>query len=361
MQNQPRRHSLQMEYEIEFTPGTVPRPSKLKMKQPRGVNRQSDNLPPLKYMADVLVGLSLVKLQGNSASKLINSNFSVDDLQFSNLAWKTLDPHFELYWKTQARLQELWNEGPKLDPQSIERLEKNLDETLFRAQKPWGIEVQELHSFLEKIYEFEEALKTPLLFNFSLKFSQGFVDKMHALFSLLFHLRALVGLEHNNQVIDSTHHSVRVDSISDYLARAEYIANDAALYVNFKKLSKPFMHHKATDTRFEKLMIEPLTRCFEMWTHHAVSLVENLSTKALGNLTKSRGLEEDLYRIQMDWLLGAPAGLLFRIREELFGLSQGYEKVFWSDVTDRRSRSPQSLTMSFTLKEQDVFGLHDTA
>ena len=58
---------------------------------------------------------------------------------------------------------------------------------------------------------------------------------------------------------------------------------------------------------------------------------------------ESETLENDLYRFQIDWLLGSPAGLLYRIREELIGVRDGYENTFWPELQNEEAFEPFDL------------------
>jgi len=57
----------------------------------------------------------------------------------------------------------------------------------------------------------------------------------------------------------------------------------------------------------------------------------------------------------MDWLLGAPGGLMFKIREELFGAKEGMEKVFWPDQEFSKSKEAKVLSYQCHLNEKKVF------
>ena len=112
-------------------------------------------------------------------------------------------------------------------------------------------------------------MNSPLLYNFGLNFSKTFVDKLHTVYSFLYHLRSLVAVDHNAHAGDVSHEGLRVDAITDYLPRAEYVVNDALLYFNFKKLSAPFCGPKATDSRVEKLFAAPMEKAFHKYSHNA--------------------------------------------------------------------------------------------
>lgn len=60
--------------------------------------------------------------------------------------------------------------------------------------------------------------------------------------------------------------------------------------------------------------------------------------------------------VQTDWLLGSEAGVLFKIREELFGLEYGYEKIFWHDLEKRPTFKPGNLSICCEVDDSDIFG-----
>jgi hypothetical protein len=135
-----------------------------------------------------------------------------------------------------------------------------------------------------------------------------------------------------------------VDSITDYLAKAEYISNDALLYLQSRKLKD----------RMKTEVWAQLEKNFQTFSHNGLCLVENLPKSFLNNL-RMEELEETLYIVQMDWLLGTDAGLLFRLREELYGLCEGYEKIFYPELTGRRFVPSQELSVNCELCASDIY------
>jgi|GEM_PF-727522 len=361
-----------MSFEITTNPGPLLQPTALKVTSSNsGANTSkakkdssssfvtkssTDTSPNLESIAHFLVGLSFNKLEAFMNPPQANSSALAP---FANVAWKSLDPHFEIYWKTQNSLRELMDQSATIAADRVQELEKSLDTIIEKSLTPWGLDFRELIAFLDRIDGFEQRTKAPLLYNFGLKFSMNFVERLHTLYSLLFHVRCLIASHHNHLARGSAFQSLRIDSLSDYLPSAEYVANDAALYLQFKKQCRPFIGHKVSDSRIEKLLVEPLQKAFENWTHNACHLVGNIPINLLQNL-KSVGIENELYRIQMDWLLGAPAGLLFRVREELYGLSHGYDQIFWPDSSENSPFAAESLNYSFSLGEHELFGYKST-
>ena len=113
------------------------------------------------------------------------------------------------------------------------------------------------------------------------------------------------------------------------------------------------MGHKDRDVRIEKLFVDPLLKAFNQYNHNACCLVDQLPKSFLNSLPHSE-LEEALHHVQMDWLLGSEAGLLFKIREELFGATEGYDKIFWPELSTSKSKQATSLNICFTLSHKDL-------
>ncbi|HWU45111.1 MAG TPA: hypothetical protein VN132_16780, partial [Bdellovibrio sp.] len=235
--------------------------------------------------------------------------------------------------------------------------EDHFNESFEMAMKPWGVDLTSLCHLLETFTWFEKQMGAPLLYNFGLNFSKPFVEKLHGLFSFLYHLRSIVAVDHNAHIKDPSHEGVKIDAIYDYLPRAEYIVNDAMLYWSFKKFSAPFSNPKSPDARVEKLFAGPLKKAFDKYSHHACHLMENLPPSFVNSLNPVE-LEEALYLVQMDWLLGSPAGVLFKIREELFGLQSGYEKIFWKDMEPKHHAKPFSLHLCCEVTPELVNGVN---
>lgn len=73
-------------------------------------------------------------------------------------------------------------------------------------------------------------------------------------------------------------------------------------------------------------------------------------------------LEQSLYSFQIDWLLGTPAGLLYRIREELNGLREGYEQTFWPELQHAEAEDSISiLHVNCTLSAKHIQQLSESA
>lgn len=303
---------------------------------------------PLKFLADALTGLSFFKLNSFVKSPIFNPHLKFEQV---TEAWNQLEPHHELFKRSAARVESL--RKPAKTPQPhIQKFETSFMENFENCQKPWGIDFHEFESLLHSISWLETKLESPLLYNFNLQFSPQFLEKMHALYSFLFHLRALVAIDHNAHCEDPSHEGVKIDSITDYLPKAEYVVNDAILYYQFKAFAEPWKNRAQGPMKGDHpiggLFVEPLEKAFSKYVHNACCLIDQLPQPFLKALNPSE-MEEALYLVQMDWLLGSPAGLLFRIREEIYGLTHGYNSVFWQETEVPQSKGPSALSVSVDL------------
>lgn len=337
--------SLRFGFEIVMERGSVPRPVAVRF--PKAAK---DYPKPFKYMADALCGLSLLKTR----PELVKA-FGLSP-EFCARAWKSLEPHWEIWQRSRDRVSAIHAESAKADRRRGGEFEKFCDDVITECFKPEGIDLRGLWKLIEPINQLEGRKNSALIYNFGLSFSEEFCQRLCALHSFLFNLRSLVAVDWNAHVDDASHEAVRVDSITDYLPKAEYIVNDALLYWHFKGLAKNFTEGRGSDVRVEKGLIEPMLKTFEQTSHNACHLIDHLPTRFLEQLNKAE-LEEALYLVQMDWLLASEAGLLFRIREELFGLQNGYEKIFWHDLEDGPAQKPFNLSLAFQLNASDLGGV----
>lgn len=314
---------------------------------------------PLKYLADALTGLSFFKLNSFVKSPIFNPRLKYEHVLE---AWNHLEPHHELFSRSSPRVEALKKPNKSTAPE-IQKFETSFVANFENCQKSWGLDFQEFEALLHSISWLETKLESPLLYNFNLHFSPQFMDKMHALYAFLFHLRALVAIDHNAHCEDPSHEGLKVDSITDYLPKAEYVVNDAILYYQFKTFAEPWKNrlrgHVKGDHPVDSLFVEPLEKAFSKYVHNACCLVDQLPPSFLKALNPAE-MEEALYLVQMDWLLGSPAGLLFRIREEIYGLVHGYNSVFWQEVEFAQNTGPSSLSVSVDLSP-NLWNKHQAA
>jgi hypothetical protein len=329
-------------FHIKTQAGPLPRPQQIRIWNENDFKSQQPQAP-FHYFSDALMGLGLVHLNPHLKNPLSTPQMN---FPFCHEAWRALEPHHELYEKSQPRvraLQEKIASPPSVQP-LMDYFERHFSETLEEANRPWGIELTHLAHLLEAVDYLETKMDQPLLYNFQIKFSKETVEKLQYLHTLLFNLRSLIALDHNAHTQDVTHQGCKVDSITDYLSKAEYVSNDALLFWNFckqkqKMPSETFRH---------------LEKQFRTYSHNGVCLIENLPQSFLSSLSTAE-LEEALYIVQMDWLLAADAGLLFRVREEIYGLIDGYENIFWPDLKLRGTQKTQTLNVNCHLDLETLY------
>ncbi len=346
-----KHKSLRLGFDVTMEKGSTWKPVKVQYWNHEGHYAKFKPSAPFKYMADALAGLSLVKLNHYIKSPVATPHL---DYSFAVDAWKALDPHIELYERSHPRIRALQAHLAVVNPELCAEFENHFNEHFEMAMKPWGVDLTALWPLLDTFAWFENKVGSPLLYNFGLNFSKPFMEKLHTLYSFLYHLRGLVAVDHNAHVEDPSHEGVKVDAITDYLPRAEYVVNDALLYWNFKKYAQPYSSPKTPDSRVEKLLVNPLEKAFHKYSHNACHLVDNLPPNFINSLNPVE-LEEAFYLVQMDWLLGSPAGLLFKIREEVYALQSGYEKIFWKDVEPKFHNKPFALHLCCEISEDYVF------
>lgn len=335
-------------YEIKMDDQYLLRPSQIEYWFTKEKLDAHDPHAPFHYHADVLTGLSLILL-----NPYLKTPLHKDSLDFHDCLsiWKNLEPHHQVYSRIHDRVHSIKKSLAPLSKENqhcIQNFEKNLDVALGNAQKPWGIHLDELQDLVDAIFHLESKMDHPLIYNFQFTLSKNTVQKLHYLYSLLFHLRALVGLDYNSQTKDSTFEAVKVDPILDYIPKSDYICQDAQLYWKFLQHSKKFQD----DAAISEALVKPLTLDFKNHSHNAYYLIENLPPKFIQGLAPSQ-MGEALHLVQMDWLLGSDAGLLYRIREELYGTLGGYEKLFWPEE-NLTVFKPSNLMINCRLTDQDL-------
>lgn len=349
-----KKSSFQMLIEIKTKAGSVLRPDSLhfwdlnSQNNPKHLHNLVPNTP-FKFFTDAILGFCYHKM---TDYKFLNA----EQKSFAEKAYRSFDPYTELFHKSAPRIRSLRHKKVEKHIE-FENFEKQVTEHWEQAFDKNTIYFHKLGPVLDCISEFESHMASPLIYNFSVHFSESFTEKLICFYSLLFHLRSVIAVDHNAHVEDSSYESVTCDSISDYLPKADYTVNDALLYWQFKKLSAPFVSHKDKDARVEKLFVEPLHKHFHQFNHNACSLVDQLPPSFLNSIRQTDH-EEALHHIQMDWLLGSESGLLFKIREELFGVTQGYEKIFWPESAELKSKKASTLNLCFEVSEKDL--AHET-
>lgn len=342
MKSQTRNASLWLGYDVISEMTSFARPHRIEFWKDQDFQGLSPETP-FHYKSDALMGLSLYLLHSNWSTKHLPARRD----QLTEDLWKSLEPHYELWLRAQPRIQALRAEGKaNKNKTDHEDFILSFGEILAAAEEKSGFNLDAIHPLTELIDQIEVKTGRPMLYDFSLQLPQDVRTKLHWLHSMLFHLRTLVAMDYNAYIHDPTHEAIKVDSITDYVARAEYVANDALLYWNFKKMRARVPDDVALD----------LEQQFLTYSHNGAYLIESLPKSFLNGMN-SEELEETLYLVQMDWLLGTDAGLLFRIREEIYGLQEGYENIFWPDLHNQAKPTAgmaERLSIQCELSEQSL-------
>lgn len=339
-------HTLKMKFEIKTSQGSVLKPVSLQSIQQSSSKNISSSQKHFKFMTDSIVGLQFLKLIGFKKTAL-------PDQKFILKAIETFCPYTALYKNSAHRLASEKLLHPKKSAPNATHFEDQWFNFWNGLNFDVNFDLKQLSQAIEMISVLETEAGSALIYNTQLQLSEKAIDHLNSFYSFLFHLRSLVAIDHNSQVDDTAFESVKCDSISDYLPKADFTTNDALVYWQFKKLSTPFIDHKDKDVRIEKLFVNPMQRAFEQYNHNACVLIDTLPQDYLSKYSNSE-LENKLHQVQMDWLLGTSAGLLFRVREELYALTHGYDKVFWPEASEQPLKSAASLKVDFELTETDL-------
>lgn len=338
-----KSHQFKFGYDLTLEAGAVLKPTQFHVWKSQN---NHEHHGPMKYLTDALLGFSYFALNTGTDHPLAEQ---------SRQFWNEVEPHLKLHAESQRRVKSIQQKIPSTQNKVIQNFEKSFLSTLQNAFHKDHFELKDLTGLLDCIQYLESESNQPVLYNFSCQFSPEFTKTLQALDSFLFHLRSLVAYDFNNHIQDPSHEAIKVDSVTDYLPKGDYIVSDAVLYWQFKKLTYPFVAGNRSDIRIEKLMVQPLKSLFNQYVHNACVLVDHLPESFLSALNV-HDMEEALYLVQMDWLLGTGTGLLFKIREELYGLQNGYEKIFWPELEGRTSQRPAKLTLGLEFSTAQILG-----
>lgn len=341
-----KRDQVWLGFDIKTEGGAVLRPKQIHFWNDSQF-KKSQPEEPFYYHADALVGLSLVHLNPQLRHPFVSPQMNYS---FCSEAWNALEPHQELYNKSQMAVKSVRNNIKPENQGVLEHFERHFSDALESCLHPWGVDLQHLTHLIDSIDYLETRTNKPLAYNFSIQFSKKTVQQLHYVYSLLFNLRSVIAMDYNAQIQDASHEACKVDSITDYLRKADYVSNDAMLYWAFKK-------QKAN---MPKETAEYMQQHFEKLTHNAVCLIEGLPSSFFKGWHNEE-LEEALYMVQMDWLLGTEAGLLYRLREELYGLREGYESIFWLEAIGKTHQHPSTLSVSCALDVTNVHPMPEAA
>ncbi len=300
-------NSFQFNFELQFESAPSPQPEKFiwlenkKSDQPQG---------PMRFWSDAHLALYYFLLNENP-EKLSQSQQLIENT----------DPHHILWLDSCARIESL-HKLKKSNLQAPVHFEQKVEEFISEVFSKATVSNKDLVQFAEIIEELELKRDRPFLFDFSLTLSPNTIRQLRWFYGFLFSQRALCATIHNQTISDPAFEALKMDSITDYIYKPEYILKDALLFHEFKKLTQNFSNE-----------FKPMKKLFFTHSSSAALLVENLPNDFLNSLPQEKK-EEVLHLAQIDWLMGSATGILFKIREELYGLSDGFEKIFWKDLLE---------------------------
>lgn len=282
---------------------------------------------PLPYFTDAIVGLSAFKLLVHSKESL-----SSNEEALAALLWQKLEPMHEVYHRSFYRIKTLLA-TKSMDPISEMNFEQSLRDIVKSACTNEGTYLNELTNLIDSINYLETKRSHPLLFDTKLQLSNSSLSILHTLYSLLYNLRALTAIHYNGNRKDNLFETLQIDSVKDYFHAPDLLTNESMLYYKFIQYRQ--------ETQSGIIKDDSMIQAFKAYLPHShylvTSLPEDFFTKQ-----SSESLEQSLYTFQIDWLLGSPAGLLYRVREELIGLKEGYEHTFWPELHSDVNPEPAS-------------------
>jgi hypothetical protein len=295
---------------------------------PAQQNEKLNHQVPFPYYTDALVGLAAHKVLAFSN----NSSFQSAKTALCALLWEKLEPMHSIYHRSNERLKPLLETKYSTFGKTFE---SNIKEILRDCCEDKKLNFKSLGDLINAISFLEKKIEAPLLFNRSLLLPHSTMDILHTLYSLLYNLRALVAMEHNAHVQEMCYDGLKLDPITDYLPNVENNVNDSLLFYHWSALSQ---HQPHQSSHFH----ESMEQAFRNFTYYGYNLMKALPAEFFKQ-KQIDVIEQGLYMFQVDWLLGSPSGLLFRLKEELYGLKESYEKIFWSDLHKKPDTQVQAI------------------
>lgn len=172
-------------------------------------------------------------------------------------------------------------------------------------------------SLIEIIDDFEQGEQKTLLFSHGLELNPLLRLKLLCVYSVWFYARTLSVHSYNSSTRDLAFDCARVDRITNYLPHPEFTVNDSILLATLK-----------SQLSGEAAKIDQV---FQTWAHNSVKLLKCVPEGWFKELSPEE-LQNKIHQLQVHWLLGTPEGLLFRLREEAYGLTHGYQEIFHPEV-----------------------------
>lgn len=332
MEDSSRGLDIRLHIQQSSTAKVLSHPTFLSYEITPSPHTQNEVHPPLPYFTDALLGLSAYKLT------LYSKDFShsSEEENVVNQLWQGLEPLYEVYQRSFQRISPLLHSAQK-SPSDFEiKLDQGIAEILNNGCTSEGIDFVELSGILDCIDYFETKRHCPLLFDLNLKLPSITLERLHALNSVLYNLRALSAIYYNSNRKESLYETLHLDNVKDYFHAPDLLTNDTLLCHQFLTLKKNGSFREGSSG------LETLDKSFKNYLPHSYQLLQSLPESFFSNQTPEQ-LEQSLYSFQIDWLLGTPAGLLYRIREELNGLREGYDQTFWPELQHTEVEVPISI------------------
>lgn len=309
--------------------------------------KDGHTLAPMPYYTDALVGLSAYKLLVHSKEDL-----SSNEEALAALLWQRLEPMHEVYHRSSQRISDLLS-SKSSNPNSELVFEQALRETLKSACGPRGTQLKAFFPLLEAFNQLELQRSHPLLFDTKLQLSASSLSMLHTLYSLLYNLRALTAIHYNTNCSEPLFEALQLDSVKDYFHAPDLLTHDSMLYHHVLILRQNHQLNGQSD--------EALAKAFMTYLPHSHFLVNSLPEHFFSNKSEEQ-LANSLYSFQVDWLLGSPAGLLYRIRDELVGLKEGYDQSFWPELNGETTLEPLNvLKVNCVLGSEHIRQLSEVA
>jgi hypothetical protein len=232
----------------------------------------------------------------------------------------------EVYYRAFQRIKNHLH-AKASDSAAEQHFEQHLKEIIAKVFSGGAAQLSHLPPMIDLMNDLELKRGQPLLFDTRLQLSTTTISILQTLHSFLYNLRGLTAIHHNEGKVDSIYDSLQVDSVKDYFHAPDLLTNEAILY------------HYIQNDESNSSNREWLTEAFRNHLPQSHFLVHALTGEFFSRKTREQ-LEQELYTFQIDWLLGSPAGLLYRIREELIGLREGYDQTFWPELQHEPNEDP---------------------
>ncbi|MCS6837415.1 MAG: hypothetical protein NZ480_01090 [Bdellovibrionaceae bacterium] len=261
----------------------------------------------------------------------------------ASLNWQNLllehDPQYLLFEKHKSALMR-WQQNHRL--QSVPaKYEKDILEILSQSISQAQFDFEKLYPLLNCFDEIEKKIGLPFLFNVEIKCeNSALLNAVHALANFLFYLRVQIAQTFNQEIRGNSFEVLKIDPVLDYLPMFHSLPAEARVFSSFKRFESQLptlVSHKLRDEFLKELPMS-VTLIFSVeraWKKNTI-------------IWESDVLQE----FQLSWLYGAYSGILFRLREELVGIKNGYQNTFYKhSLLPRQSSSRNQWLFAFTVPD----------